>query len=117
VLSLAERSVVSKATGLARIAFLIAAIGSLAVAVLLLAAYFGIWMGGANLHPTPRINALTVGLAFVPIPVFFWITYVWARTRPSRFLDISFRMAISCVLVIGAGYCVFAAMFLAFFVG
>ena len=107
----------SKATGLAKIAFLVGAIGSLAVAVLLVAAHFGIWMQGANLHPTPRINALTVGLAFVPVPVLSWITYVWARTRPSRFLDITFRVVASCVLVIGAGYCVFAAMFLAFFVG
>ena len=96
---------------------MVAAIGSLAVAVLLLAAYFGIWMEGANLHPTPRINARTVGLAFVPVPILFWITYLWLRTRPSRFLDISFRIVVSCVLVIGAGYCVFMAMFLAFFVG
>ena len=107
----------STATGLARGAFLVAAIGSLAVAVLLLAAYFGIWMEGANLHPTPRINALTVGLAFMPVPALSWITYVWARTRPSRFLDILFRIVVSCVLLIGTGYCVFAAMFLAFFVG
>ena len=107
----------SKATGLARAAFLVAVIGSLAAAVLFVAAYFGIWMEGANLHPTPRINALTVGLAFVPVPALCWIAYVWARTRPIRFLDISFRIVVSCVLVIGAGYCVFAAMFLAFFVG
>lgn len=107
----------SKATELASIAFLVAATGSLAVAVLFVAAYFGIWMEGANLHPTPRINALTVGLAFVPVPVLAWITYIWARTRPSRFLDICVRIVVSCVLVIGAGYCVFAAMFLAFFVG
>src|SRR6185369_9319595 len=76
--ALAERRAVSKAAGLARIAFLVAAIGSLAVAVLLVAAHFGIWMEGANLHPTPRINALTVGLAFAPVPIFSWITYVWA---------------------------------------
>lgn len=107
----------SKATELARIAFLAAAIGSLVVAVLLVAAHFGIWMKGANLHPTPRINALTIGLGFVPAPVFSWITYIWARTRPSQFLDISFRIVATGVLLIGAGYCVFAAMFLAFFVG
>ena len=106
-----------KATGLAKIAFWVAAVGSLAVAVLLGAASLGIWMEGANLHPTPRINALTVGLAFVPAPALSWITYVWARTRPSGFLDISLRIGISCALVIGAGYCVFAAMFLALFVG
>jgi len=108
---------VSKATGLTRGAFLVAATGSLVVAVLLVAAYFGVWMEGAYLHPTPRINALTVGLAFVPIPAISWIAYVWARTRPSRFLDIIFRIVVSCVLLIGMGYCVFAAMFLAFFVG
>ena len=107
----------SKAPGLARAALLVAAIGSLAVALLLLAAYLGIWMEGAFLHPTPRINALTVGLAFVPVPAVSWITYIWARTRPSRFLDIVFRIVLSCVLLIGIGYAVFAALFLAFFVG
>lgn len=117
MLSLAERSVVSKATGLARIAFLVAAMGSLAVAVLLLAAYFGIWMRGANLHPTPRVNAMTVGLAFVPIPVLFGsATYGRAHVL-ADFSTFSFRIVVSCVLVIGAGYCVFAAMFPAFFVG
>lgn len=94
-----------------------AAIGSLAVALLLLAAYFGIWMEGAFLHPTPRINALTVGLALVPLPARSWITYLWARTRPSRFLDIAIRIVLSCVLLVGIGYAVFAALFLAFFVG
>lgn len=104
----------SKAPGLARAALFVAAIGSLAVALLLLAAYFGIWMEGAFLHPTPRINALTVGLAFVPVPALSWITYLWARTRPSRFLDIAFRILLSCVLLVGIGY---AVLFLAFFVG
>jgi len=108
---------VFKATGFAKIAFLVAAIGSLAAVVLLLAAYFGIWMESANLHPTPRINALTVGLAFVLVPALSWISYIWARTRPRRFLDISLRIGVSSALVIGAGYCVFAAMFLALFVG
>ena len=107
----------SKAPGLARAALFVAAIGSLAVALLLLAAYFGIWMEGAFLHPTPRINALTVGLAFVPVPALSWITYLWARTRPSRFLDIAIRIVLSCVLLVGIGYAVFAALFLAFFVG
>jgi len=108
---------VSKAIGLARIAFWIAAIGSVAVSALLMAAYFGIWMRGANLHPTPRINAFTVGLAFVPVPALSWIIYLWTRTRPSRFLDLFFRIVVSCALVIGAGYCVLMAMFAALFVG
>ena len=106
-----------KATGLARIAFLVAAIGSLAVAVLIVAAHFGIWMEGANLHPTPRINALTVGFGFVPVPALAWIIFVWARSRPGGYLDIAFRIVVSCLLLIGAGYCVFAALFLALFVG
>ena len=82
-----------------------------------MAAYFGIWMRGANLHPTPRINAFTVGLGFVPVPVLSWIIYLWTHTRPSRFLDIFFRIVVSCALVIGAGYCVLMAMFAALFVG
>ena len=106
-----------KVTGLARIALIVAAIGSVAVAFLLMAAHFGIWMEGANLHPTPRINALTIGLGFVPVPALFWIMYLWTRTRPSRFPDICIRIVVSCVLLIGAGYSLLAAMFLALFVG
>lgn len=96
---------------------MIGAIGSGAVFALLIAAHFDIWMEGANLHPTPRINALTVGLAFVPVPVVCWVIYLWARMRPTRFIDVLFRIAITCVLVLGAGYCVFAAMIDALFVG
>lgn len=105
------------ATGLARIAFWVAAMGSLAVALLLMLAHFGIWMQGAYLHPTPRINALTVGFGFAPVPALSWITCLWARTRPNGLLDISFRILVSGALLIGAAYCAFAAMFLAFFVG
>ena len=106
-----------KVTGLARVGLIVDAFGSLAVAVLLSAAHFGIWMEGDYLLATPRINALTIGLGFVPVPAASWITYLWTRTRPSRFLDIFIRIVVSCVLLIGAGYSLFAAMFLALFVG
>src|SRR5215467_11789652 len=105
---MAGRSAVTKDAGLARIALLVAAMGSLAVAFLLLAAHFGIWMDGANLHPTPRINALTIGLGIVPLIALCWITYLWTRTRPSGFPDIGTRIVVSCVLVIGAAYSLFA---------
>jgi hypothetical protein len=108
---------VSNTASKARTALLIAAIGSVAVAALLaaasLAASLGISMGSA----TPRINALTVGLVIVPIPALAWIIYLWTRTRPRRFLDIALRILVSCVLVLVAGYCLFAAMFVALFVG
>jgi hypothetical protein len=79
---------VSNSNGVAKIALLIAGIGNIAVAALRAAAYFGIWMEGANLHPTPRINALTVGLGMAPIPALAWVVYLWSRARPSGLLDI-----------------------------
>ena len=91
----------------------IAAIGTAAAAVLLAVASLGVSMAG----PTPRINALTVGLVIVPIPAFAWIIYLWTRTRPTRALDVIFRIAGSCVLILVAAYCIFAAMLTAFFVG
>jgi len=87
------------------------------MAALLTAAALGIWMEGANLHPTPRINAFTVGLGIVPIPVLAWLVYLWARTRPQGFLDIALRLIISAALATGAFYCWGIAMFAAYFVG
>jgi hypothetical protein len=77
----------------------------------------GIRMRGANLHPTPRINASTVGLASTPIPALAWIVYLWTRTPPHRILDVVLQIAAPCVLILGAGYCLVAAMIEAFFVG
>ena len=94
-----------------------ALIGSVAVGLLLGAASLGIWMRNATLHPTPRINASTVGLAFTPIPALAWIVYLWTRTDPHGVLDVVVRIATSCVLILGTAYCLFAAMFEAFFVG
>ena len=74
-------------------------------------------MEGANLHPTPRINASTVGFAFAPVAALAWIVYLWTRTRPRGISDIALRIVGSCVLLLGACYCLFAAMFEAFFVG
>jgi hypothetical protein len=108
---------VSSATSIARVALLTAVIGSGVVGVLLAAASLGIWMRGANLHPTPRINASTVGLAIAPIPALAWILYVWVRTRPRGVLDVALRILVSCSLVLGAAYCLFAALFEALFVG
>jgi uncharacterized membrane protein len=96
---------------------LTAAIGSGVVALLLAAASLGIWMEGANLHPTPRINASTVGLAIAPIPALAWILYLWVCARPRGILDVAVRLLASCVLVLGAAYCLFAALIEALFVG
>jgi hypothetical protein len=86
------------------------------VAALLIAASLGIWMEGASLHPTPRINAFTVGLGFVPVPVLAWIVYLWARTRPKGIFDIGLRIVLSGALAMGAFYSWGIAMFAAFFV-
>jgi hypothetical protein len=92
-------------------------IGTVAVGLLLGAASLGIWMEGANQHSTPRINSSTVGLGLAPVPALGWILYLWMRTRPTHFLDVVFRVLVSCVLALGALYCAFASMFEAFFVG
>lgn len=102
---------------IAKIALWIGVIATAAVAILLAAAYFGIWMEGASLHPTPRINASTVGLGMVPLPAFAWIVYLWTRTRPSEILDIIIRIAASCAILLVTGYCLFTALIDALFVG
>ena len=107
----------SKGKSIAKAALLTAAIGSAAVGLLLAAASLGIWMQGANLHPTPRVNASTVGFALAPIPALAWILYLWVRTRPNGVLDVALRILVSCALMLGAAYCLFAATFEAFFVG
>jgi hypothetical protein len=95
----------------------VAAIGSAIVAALLAASSLGIWMKGAYLHPTPRINSYTVGLGLVPLPALAWIVYFWARLRPRRPLSMLVLVAFSCVLVLVAGYCMLMSMFAALFVG
>ena len=106
-----------KAKRAARAALIIAVGGSVAVAILLLLAGLGVWMANANLHPTPRINAFTVGLGIVPVPALGWIVYVWTRTRPTRALDFVVRTTVSGVLLVGAYFCVGMALFAALFVG
>jgi hypothetical protein len=108
---------VSSAKSAAKISLLIGGIGTVGVAALLAAAHLGIWMEGANLHPTPRINAFTVGLGIVPVPALAWIVYLWTRTRPGEILDIVVRIAASCAILLIAGYCLLGAFFAAFFVG
>ena len=112
-----ERYPLPSADRIAKIALMTAAIGTAVVGLLLGAASLGIWMEGANLHPTPRINASTVAMGLVPVPALAWILYLWTRTRPRRFLDVAIRVLVSCVLAMGALYCIFASMFDAFFVG
>ena len=87
------------------------------VALLLFAAYLGVWMAGAHLHPTPRINALTVGLGLVPAAALAWIVYLWACAPLGSLAGVVLRVALSCLLFAAAGYCLFAALFLALFVG
>jgi hypothetical protein len=108
---------VATARDIARIAVSIAITGTVIVAALLAAAALGIWMEGAYLHPTPRINAFTVGLGIVPIPVLAWIVYLWIRTRPEGLFDIVLRLIISVALAVGAFYCWGIAFFAAYFVG
>ena len=76
-----EESSLSSRKAVAKIALLIAAIGSIAVAALQVAAYFGIWVEGTNLHPTPRINAFTFGLGMAPIPALAWVVCLWSSAR------------------------------------
>lgn len=102
---------------IAKVALMSAGIGSVVVALLLAAASLGIWMEGANLHPTPRINASTVGLAMTPIPALSWILYLWVCARPRGVLDVAVRILASCVLLLVAAYCLFSALFDALFVG
>jgi hypothetical protein len=101
----------------ARASLIIAVVGSAAAVILLVLAEVGVWMANANLHPTPRINALTVGLGFVPVPALAWIVYLWTHTRPTRALDFVVRIAVSCVLLLGAYLCVGIALLGALFVG
>ena len=101
---------------IARTALWIAIAGSVMVGALLMASKLGIWMEGANLHPTPRINAFTVGCGMVPIPVLAWIVYLWTYVRPSGFIDIALRIIISVTLVVGAAYSCLYAFFLAYFI-
>jgi hypothetical protein len=101
----------------ARIALWIAITGSVMVSALLAASEHGIWMEGAYLNPTPRINAYTVGMGLVPIPGVAWIVYLWSRTRPVGLFDIALRLIISAAVVVGAAYCWLLGMFMALFVG
>jgi len=101
----------------ARLALGAALASSALVAALLLAARLGLWMAGANLHPTPRINAMTVGLGLVPLAAWAWIVYLWTRPPRGPAWEGALRVALSCLLLILAGYCLLTALLLALFVG
>lgn len=94
-----------------------AVVGTLAAALLYAAATQGIWMRGAYLHPTPRINAMTVGYAAAAAAAVAWIVFLWARRRLSGAGDVALRALISVALLLAAAYCAFSSMFLALFVG
>ena len=98
---------------IARIARLIAAIGSLAAVVLLAAAALSVWMANPPLHPNSAIQRFAFGLGFVPVPALAWIVYLWTRPRSRRFLDIIFRIVVSIAILLVAGFCVLAAWFVA----
>ena len=104
-------------TRLARIALRSALAGTALVALLLLAAELGLWMAGAHLHPTPRVNALTVGLALVPLAALAWMVYLWAREPVGPLLGVLVRVLLSCLLLVVAAYSLLTAFFLAYFVG
>ena len=100
----------------ARRALIIASISSGVAIALLVAASLGIWMEGAYLHPTPRINALTVGCGIVPIPAIAWIVYLWSCIRLNGWRAALLVLA-SCVLLLVAGCSLVMSLFEAFFVG
>jgi hypothetical protein len=108
---------VATARDIPRIALWVAITGSVIVAALLTPSALGIWMEGAYLNHTPRINSYTVGMGMVPVPALVWIIYLWIFTRPSGFLDIALRIIISVAVAVGAVYCWFMGMFMALFVG
>jgi hypothetical protein len=101
---------------MARPALMIAIGSSGVVAILLAAASLGVWMEGATLHPTPRVNAFTVGCGIVPIAALGWIVYLWSRV-PLTGPRVALLILVSGTLALIAGYCFFAAMISALFVG
>ncbi len=97
---------------IARVALLIAAIGTVTVAALFAAAWLDIWMAPSD--QTPRINALSVGLLLAPFSALAWIVFLWLRRRPQGLLDVVVRILISCVLILGGGYCLSLGLIAAF---
>jgi hypothetical protein len=102
---------------MARVALCVAIAGSVTVGFLLGCAEVGIFMKGANLHPTPRINAFTVGMGMTPVPALAWIAWLWTCRCTKGSLNVAARVIISAALVAGAGWCVMMALFAALFVG
>ena len=100
-----------------RSALIAAVVGSIVVGILFGLAQLGVWMANENLHPTPRVNAFTVGMGLTPLPALAWILYVWTRTRPAGIFDFAVRVTITIALLLGAYVCVGLSLFDAFFVG
>jgi hypothetical protein len=101
----------------AKFARIFGIVRSVGVAILLVLAEFGVWMAGANLHPTPRINAFTVGMGLVSVPAITWIIYLWTRKRPAGIADFIVRTIVTGLLLYGAYICFGLALFGALFVG
>ena len=87
------------------------------VVCLLLAAALDIGMEGANLHPTPRINSLTVGLGLVPVLELSLIALVWLTWRDTRTIARAGRVLATLGLLAVGFAAAGVAFFLAFFVG
>ena len=90
---------------------------ALAAGALLVAAKLDIGMAGAWLHPTPRVNSLTIGLGLVPVLAIAVITYLWAPPRPAGDAAVTARVIGTIVAVAAGGLSLFASLFLAWFVG
>ena len=87
------------------------------IAALLVAARLDIGMEGAWLHPTPRINSLSLGLGFVPLLTLSVAALLWIPMRLEGGVARAARVLATLALVaIGVG-CASLAFFLAFFVG
>ena len=90
---------------------------ALAAGALLVAAKLDIGMAGAWLHPTPRVNSLTVGLGLVPLLAIAVTTYLWAAPHPAGGAATAARVIGTVVAVAAGGLSLFASLFLAWFVG
>ena len=87
------------------------------VAALLIAAALNVGMAGAYLHPTPRVNSMTVGLGLVPFLALSVSAVIWLPPRRGSGVALSMRV-LGTIALLGVGaVCGFMSFFLAFFVG
>jgi hypothetical protein len=87
------------------------------VAALLIAAALNVGMAGAYLHPTPRVNSMTVGLGLVPFLALSLTAVVWLPPRKGAGGVMLLRV-LGTIALLGVGaVCGSMSLFLAFFVG